>query len=515
MTHSTNKLELFPSPSRPLAELRGVPSPRYLGRTPASTAALREIVTDNHKRWHIFFNKLRYHNHAPATVLAQWALGANDTLLRASYYDNSTTWQRALSESPNNITKENWKDHLGDAEHYKAYMDFFEIEINRLGIHQILEEYVFSKDVNFPDDGGVQPQMLNRCLDAIMHPMINIGHGLEFNMPGMVVEGLAQATIHRDTSTCLIPAEWWSSGREPTAEGESAHKGETTAGHGTRKANQKSQGLHSLTILARILNDPEMGNFRRPPGMKLYESIMDSHGDRIKAYVDQWDLSGDLEKRVEELIWLWTLVYAVCGYTPNEKFLAELFVAHAVTSSLFLAPWVAHISEHSARMLLQGYFAVTLAYYIGRGRAPMDIKSFFTDPSLLHPSIPGPQPIPSNGALSADKPEYCITPNPWLSILQAALVHPDEHVPKLQRALKHFAELFEHVESGYFADTELEGAEYIDGTLFIRAAVLSANRFGWLREGQPLRDFAQGDSGYMANFVWDAKGYFPQTDSSP
>jgi Questin oxidase-like len=163
-------------------------------------------------------------------------------------------------------------------------------------------------------------------------------------------------------------------------------------------------------------------------------------------------------------------------------------------------------------MLLRAYFGVTLAYYVGRGRAPLNLKAFFTDPSLLHPSIPGPQPIPSHDALSANKPEYCITPNPWFSILQAALVHPDEHVPAVQRALKHFAELYEHVERGHFAElTELEGGEYIDGTLFLRAAVLSANRFGWLREGQSLKDFAQGDSGYMANFVWDATGYFPHT----
>ncbi|KAH6905037.1 hypothetical protein BKA70DRAFT_1505982, partial [Coprinopsis sp. MPI-PUGE-AT-0042] len=468
---AANALALFPSPSRPLSELRTIPSPRYLGRTPASTAALREILTDNHERWHIFFNKLRYHNHTPATILSQWALGANETLLRASYYENS-------------------------------YMDFFEGEMKRLGTHQMLEEYIFSKDVNFPDDGGVQPEMLSRCFDSIMHPMINIGNGLEFNVPGMVVEGLAQVAIHRPTSTLLIPADWWRADREPSSEDINLDPS------AINQKNRKGRGLSPLTLLARILKDPEMGNFRRPPSMKLYESIMNSHGDRIKAYLDQWDLSGDLDKMVEELIWLWTLVYAVCGYTPGEKFLAELFMGHAVYSSLYLAPWVAHISESSAKKFLRGYFGVTLAYYIGRGRAPLNLKAFFNDPSLLHPLIPGPQPVPSHEALSANKPEYCITPNPWLSILQEALVHPDEHVATLQRSLKHFAELFEHVERGHFSDTELEGGEYIDGTLFIRAAVLSANRFGWLREGQPLKDSAQGESMPMTDFVWDAKGYF-------
>jgi len=35
----------------------------------------------------------------------------------------------------------------------------------------------------------------------------------------------------------------------------------------------------------------------------------------------------------------------------------------------------------------------------------------------------------------------------------------------------------------------LDGMEKLDGTLFVRAAVLSANRLGWMREGQPMRGF--------------------------
>ena len=180
----------------------------------------------------------------------------------------------------------------------------------------------------------------------------------------------------------------------------------------------------------------------------------------------------------------------------------RLYRAHAVTSGIFLAPWIAHINEKNARLFLRAYFGVTLAYYLARGRPPLDVKAFFTNPSLLYPSIPGPQAKPSEGTL------LCFMPNAWLPIIQGALVHPDEHVPKLQRALKHFAELFEQTESGYFAGTELEGAEYIDGTLFIRAASVSADRFGWLREGQPLRDFSHGDRGYLARFVFDTSGYF-------
>ncbi|EAU83469.2 hypothetical protein CC1G_04725 [Coprinopsis cinerea okayama7 len=479
MTPSIEPFELFPRPTRPASELRNLPLPSRLGRTPASTAALLDILKDNNDKWHIFFNNLKYHNHTPATVLALWSMGANADILRASYY--------------------------------KSYMTFFTSELQTKGIPRLLEEYVFSKANNFPSDGSLPPQMLNRTLDAIMHPMINIGHGLEFNVPGMIVDGMAQAAIHQASATCLIPADWW--------EAEDPVKTQTASFSAIDLPNPsvlastttKAKGVHAFTVLARVLKDPEMGNFVKPRGAKLWDAIMASHGAKLKAYADQWDAEGDIEKKIEELIWLWTLIYGVCGHEPNRKYYAELFLAHSVTSALFLAPWVAHVSDHSARLFLRGYFAVTLAWYIGRGRPPLNIKRFFSDPSTLSPIVPGPHPTPSLGALGGNAtPSSTITPNPWLAILQTTLSSPDEHVPKLQRALKHYAELFEHVEKGYFSaeETELEGAEWIDGTLFLRTAVLSANRFGWLREGQSLREHAGGDKGYMAKFVFDAAGFF-------
>ena len=38
-----------------------------------------------------------------------------------------------------------------------------------------------------------------------------------------------------------------------------------------------------------------------------------------------------------------------------------------------------------------------------------------------------------------------------------------------------------------FVDTELEGAEKLDGTLFVHVAAETANRLGWLREGDKAR----------------------------
>ncbi|OCH85392.1 hypothetical protein OBBRIDRAFT_838996 [Obba rivulosa] len=104
--------------------------------------------------------------------------------------------------------------------------------------------------------------------------------------------------------------------------------------------------------------------------------------------------------------------------------------------------------------------------------------------------------MPGAGALTPENP----SPNPWLPILQSTLVHPDDHLCKLQRALVHFASLYGARPAGHFAPfanaaAPLEGAEVLDGSLFIRVAGLTAARVGWMREGQE-------DMG------WDRHGFF-------
>ena len=70
-------------------------------------------------------------------------------------------------------------------------MDFFKAQIAEKGVSKVLEDHVFSRSANYiegrPQDK--QPLMLTRLLASLVHPMIHAGYGLEFGLPGMVVEG--------------------------------------------------------------------------------------------------------------------------------------------------------------------------------------------------------------------------------------------------------------------------------------------------------------------------------------
>lgn len=103
-------------------------------------------------------------------------------------------------------------------------------------------------------------------------------------------------------------------------------------------------------------------------------------------------------------------------------------------------------------------------------------------------------------------------PNPWRTIIRAAMVHPEEHVVKTVRALSHYAQLWgarrrrgagnawffggckPGCEDGTHVSernddaphVHLPGIEKLDETVFVRIAGMTMDRLGWMREGEKM-----------------------------
>jgi hypothetical protein len=146
---------------------------------------------------------------------------------------------------------------------------------------------------------------------------------------------------------------------------------------------------------------------------------------------------------------------------------------HFVTSSLFLPSLLPYLSQDSQVLLLRGYFASTLGWWIAHGFPKLDIQGFLSTTSHLS---------------SETK-----VANPFLDIVQSAITHPNNHLLKLQRALAHFSSIYGTRPKGFFGGTELEGAEALDGSLFLRAAILTEKYMNqgakfWSLEGFSMSD---------------------------
>lgn len=152
-----------------------------------------------------------------------------------------------------------------------------------------------------------------------------------------------------------------------------------------------------------------------------------------------------------------------------------------VTSSVFLPSLIAYLTPRAQVLLLRAYLASAVAWLVARGRPSLNIRSFFeSTPTTPNPPS-SPVVLPADHIPAQDDIQ---TPNPFLPLIQSSIVHPSDHHPKIQRAFAHFSTIYGSRPKGYFAGTELDGAEELDGSLFLRAAVLTANYMGWAREGE-------------------------------
>ncbi|KAG1883326.1 hypothetical protein F4604DRAFT_1952814 [Suillus subluteus] len=434
-THPGSELDaLFPSPSFPPNVLS--PS-QYPGGSPEAVAALIHVLKENHTKYHIFFNYKRFHNHVTHRALALYVMGASGSLIE-QFYEQDNAYQRPAVEPPEAVTEANFIEHLGDENFYAAYKAFFSKIIEERGFSATLEEYIFSKKYNFIDGRGTaaQPVMLARFLGALFHAFIHVGYGAELGIPGMVVEGeqrLALASVQG--YECLPSYLFESSGTTAVEEATSrlASLFLNTKTSTAPSQLENSPRNHAFSILAKIMQDSKFAPKEIKKYFKDFNGLMSEHGDTIWHYAEQWTIDpsqpGEIERKIEECIWASTILYSIGGWNKDRSLTADFFL--------------------------------------------LDIQGFLSTNSHISSEVK--------------------VANPFLDIIQSVITHLNEHMPKIQRAFVHFSSLYGARPKGYFKDTGLEGAEALDGSLFLWAARLTEEYMNegtrhWSLEGFPASD---------------------------
>jgi len=311
--------------------------------------------------------------------------------------------------------------------------------------------------------------------------------------------------MHPPTATKLFPKEFFD-------------ESETTP---------TSSNVHAFNILARVLEDPTFNLTSVPDNIPSYYSkLVKVQGEAIRAHASRWTLDEDvdLQGKIEELIWTSAVIYGVGGMEENGELNADFFLyvspvfntgvrhlflsldlilrMHLVTSSIFLFTLFSRLTRRtSQKIFLKGYLSVTLSWYVGRGRPYLDVARFFQ--VELGETLLSARSKESNIALTLP---YNINdarlqiPHSWSPILRSALMHVDDHVPKLQRALADHASRFGDVPKGTFSDTWLKDAQLIDGSIFLRTAGLTTSRLGWIRDTLATEEGPSGE--------WDRRAFF-------
>lgn len=93
-------------------------------------------------------------------------------------------------------------------------------------------------------------------------------------------------------------------------------------------------GLHVLSVLTRVPNDQRFDGFRQTGLCKVYKDVVEKFSTPISEYAAQWSLNmhfdatewnkKELENKLEELDWTYTVLYGLSGWTEGQIPKADL-----------------------------------------------------------------------------------------------------------------------------------------------------------------------------------------------
>ncbi|KZV67427.1 hypothetical protein PENSPDRAFT_754925 [Peniophora sp. CONT] len=490
----------------------------FPGASAESTTVLIEKLKHNFLHHHAFFGQQGFHNHAMDHILAVYGLGGSPEAIEETYISHD--YNDPVKPSPERITDANFFEHLGDDKYYYAYMIYFCKVLSTSTPTEVLDKYIFSSAYNFNANlpsTQQQPAMLDRFLAGVVHPLIHVGYGVEFGIIQQIADGLAHTAIHPAKQSSILPPELFTS-PDPLLRGFSSSKAAASR-------------PPFLFFVEKLLADSRL----TPSALKLPREGMpspmthDGAGEVVKKIVDKWydawvvgakdqELEGRIEGMVEDVLLSAAVMYGIPGYATkgDRAFNADFFTMHFVTSANFIpnlclrpeatrAPALNPPLPLSARLiLLRAHLSSIALLFVTRPRPTLSsfakaIPAFYaaTDSLVSPPPAPHayePGKPPKREFIDPTKQRTMPAgARAWPRIIENVACHPNEHLPKLIRSLAAADTWYGRRARGEYAGA-LDGSELLDGTVFLRCALLSMERLGWASEKTP-------------GAMWDRDGY--------
>ncbi|KAJ6104363.1 hypothetical protein N7523_010683 [Penicillium sp. IBT 18751x] len=324
------------------------------GLTQESAKLVSELLTQNHvlykTRW-----KDTLHNHLVHHLLAMWSLGATPAEIQ-DMWDYNARYQDPMNggDPSSNSSDLRLKDPatfekcLGIDDCYPDFLHFFEDEINVKGMEAVIKEYLLQGDERAND-------ILGRMFADLVHPIIHLGCGIEFQQPSLVAEALAGACVHENwPKTFLLPTE------------EYVH------------AHPDGPSQSMLQVLESLRENPDIaaGTKETDPFNKIPDGFLKRVTPaQLVPYLARFQVKpepADLQRKMSDM--MHTTAYMLAAAQRLGKHAAMDFVTlHAVTLAVFFPailaqPW---LSDSEKARLLEATVRVDAVMYAGTGCPPL------------------------------------------------------------------------------------------------------------------------------------------------
>ncbi|KAG1473876.1 hypothetical protein G6F56_000695 [Rhizopus delemar] len=332
-------------------------------------------------------------------ILIAYSMGASKEKL-LKIFETHAKEQLPLPPPITIITRQNYKQHLGESKAYTSYLAFFQKEIDQYGMMNSIRRWIWQGD------------FLARTIAGTWHPVIHIGFGIEFQLPGMVAEGLAMTACTKATYSRLIPdlQPSWSSwlfnwiGPKPI---------EPLCVDSIPDCLQDSQ---IFRIFAHIRQNSAFDGLLSFTDKRKLGIVLNNKPamDQVKWYVQQWPIQEteqDIQHKFKDLYLISTLALGTTGIR-HEQIKMDFFFMHGVTSVELIHQYLAKIKPREAVCLLHAQLSALILMYLFRNRPYFDLEALLSYRSPL---------------------DSCKNNNPWLDVLEKSL-DCEVHVIKVVRS---------------------------------------------------------------------------------
>jgi hypothetical protein len=311
-------------------------------RTPINNPLVHKLLEKNHKEHDIFFEHGK-HNHFSHILLSDYALGADDARLSTEWRNEETMLEpfpKSLEDVK--ITEENWKEFIAHEGYYPAYFKFFSEQIKSFGRIETMKKFML--------DSSLLPSVFG----GLLHPLIHIGFGIEFESDILTAEGLAMACCSKPILKDFSFVEERESGKVSLPE-----------------------------IFDMIRKDNSIGPVIRWDEPNKSE-VIQKLSNQVRRYTQMFRIQEEGRAMVEALKDVYLSALHIFGASPfhpkaegsnvdYRNLRPDFFLLHVLTSALALRILIPHLDISQAKMMLQSHVAAQIIFFIRAGRPPLNL----------------------------------------------------------------------------------------------------------------------------------------------
>lgn len=289
--------------------------------------------------------------HSPHLLASLAFLGATPARLQEVYASESKIL--LPPEKPQGIiTTDNWRTYLGERQHTREYLDFFERELARLDgdWRALVERYLLS---------GEKP-LVKSLTGDLCHPLIHLAYAYELGNAELTADALTYCAVHYDPQTQV-----YLDGRDSLLPSSSS----------TTKKDAPTASS-PLEVLENIRADARLEGFPQGPGREHFAPLFKQHGDVVLGHWRSWPPAGT--PSTAEFCQAFDACVSILVGTVSDSGKYDFILLHALTSCHALRVLLPELPKEYHATLFSQWWLFTIMVYITQGRPAID-DSLFTD----------------------------------------------------------------------------------------------------------------------------------------